>query len=48
MRYQPRPDSNVRLRERIVSLAQRYRRYGTGMIYLKLRQAGEIVNYKRV
>ena len=48
MRYQPRPDSNARLRERIVSLAQRHRRYGTGMIYLKLRQAGEIVNYKRV
>jgi len=31
-----------------VALAQRHRRYGSGMIYLKLRQAGEIVNHKRV
>jgi hypothetical protein len=38
----------VRLRERIVALAQRYRRYGANMIYLKLRQAGERVNHKRV
>ena len=29
-------------------MAQRHRRYGSGMIYLKLRQAGEIVNHKRV
>ena len=36
------------LRTRIVALAQRHRRYGVGMIHLKLRQAGEIVNYKRV
>ena len=48
LRYKVKPDRNVRLRERIVSLAHRHRRYGTGMIYLKLRQAGEIVNYKRV
>jgi hypothetical protein len=32
----------------IVALAQRHRRYGAGLIYLKLRQAGEIVNHKRV
>jgi transposase InsO family protein len=31
-----------------VSLAQRHRRYGVGMIYLKLRQASLAVNYKRV
>jgi len=48
LRYRPRPDRNVALRARIVGLAQRYRRYGVGMIYLKLRQAGERVNYKRV
>jgi transposase InsO family protein len=49
LRYQPRPDRNVALRARIVALAQRYRRYGVGMIHLKLQQAGgEVVNYKRV
>jgi putative transposase len=48
LRYQPRPDRNEALRARIVALAQRHRRYGVGMIHLKLRQAGEIVNYKRV
>ena len=31
-----------------MALAQRHRRYGAGMIYLKLRQAGEVVNHKRV
>jgi hypothetical protein len=36
------------VRAKILSLAQRHRRYGVGMIYLKLRQAGHIVNYKRV
>jgi putative transposase len=48
LRYRPRPDRNVALRARIVSLAQRFRRYGVGMIHLKLRQVGEPVNYKRV
>jgi transposase InsO family protein len=48
LRYRPRPDRNVALRARIVGLAQRHRRYGVGMIHLKLRQAGEPVNYKRV
>ena len=48
LRYEARPDRNVALRARIVALAQRYRRYGVGMIHLKLRQAGELVNYKRV
>ena len=47
-RYQPRPDNNVELRERIHALAQRHKRYGVGMIYLKLRQAGHLVNHKRV
>lgn len=48
LRYRPRPDRNGVLRERIVALAQRHRRYGAAMIYLKLRQAGELVNHKRV
>ena len=48
LRYEPRPDRNIELREKIVALAQRHRRYGVGMIYLKLRQAGELINYKRV
>lgn len=48
LRYQPRPDRNEPLREEIVRLAHRYKRYGAGMIYLKLRQAGWIVNHKRV
>jgi putative transposase len=46
--YRPRQDRNTALREKIVSLAQRHRRYGAEMIYLKLRQAGELVNHKRV
>jgi transposase InsO family protein len=29
-------------------LAQRHRRYGAEMIYLKIRQSGQIVNHKRV
>ncbi len=46
--YQPAADRNTTLRERIVQLAQRHRRYGAGMIYLKLRQQGHCVNHKRV
>lgn len=48
LRYEPRPDRNAQLRQRIVALAQRHRRYGVEMIHLKLRQAGLLVNYKRV
>jgi putative transposase len=48
LRYVPSPDRNVSLRERIVALAHRHRRYGVGMIYLKLRQEGWMVNHKRV
>ena len=47
-RYRPVMDRNVALKEKIITLAQRYRRYGAGMIYLKLRQAGIVVNHKRV
>ena len=46
--YKPAADRNCELRQKIVALAQRHRRYGAGMIYLKLRQAGEKVNHKRV
>lgn len=40
LRYEPRPDNNVELREQIAALAHRHRRYGVGMIHLKLRQKG--------
>ena len=45
-RYQTRADRNVALRHEIVRLAQRHRRYGAGMIYLKLRQAGTRVKFR--
>lgn len=48
LRYVPRPDRNGELRASIQALAQRHKRYGVGMIHLKLRQAGVLVNYKRV
>ncbi len=48
LRYVPAPDHNAELRGRIVALAHRHHRYGSGMIYLKLRQSGAIVNHKRV
>ncbi|MBB3835766.1 hypothetical protein FHR55_004026 [Xanthomonas arboricola] len=37
LRHCSREDRNVELRERIAALAHRHRRYGVGMIYLKLR-----------
>jgi transposase InsO family protein len=48
LRYVRRPDPDPGLRDRIVALAHRHRRYGAGMIYLKLRQEGRRVNHKRV
>jgi hypothetical protein len=48
LRDTPAPDRNGALRARILALAHRHHRYGVGMIHLKLRQAGERVNYKRV
>ncbi len=42
LRYVPRPDQDAGLRDRIVALAHRHRRYGAGMIYLKLRQEGRV------
>jgi len=43
-----RGNRNGALRERIIALAHRHRRYSAGMIYPKLRQDGLIVNHKRV
>ena len=48
MRDQPTPDRNADLRDAIVALADRYRRYGAGMIYLKWGQQGRVVNHKRI
>jgi len=36
LRYTPAPDRNAELREHIVALAHRHRRYGAAMIHLKL------------
>ena len=47
-RYQPATDRNAALKAKIIALAQRHRRYGAGMIYLKLRQEGMQVNGERV
>lgn len=48
LRYMPQPDGNGELRQQIVEIAQRHSRYGAEMIYLKLRQAGQRINHKRV
>jgi len=48
LRHQPRPDRNTELRTSIVGLAQRHRRFCMRVIYRKLRQRGQCVNYKRV
>jgi len=48
LRYMPAPDQNGTLRAEILALAHRHRRYGAGMIYLKLRQRGHPANHKRV
>lgn len=42
LRYEPRPDRNQEVRQRIIELAQRHRRYGVGMIHLKLRPRLEV------
>lgn len=48
LRYTPRPDGNAELGAQIIAMAQQYRRYGAPMIDLKLRQAGQQINPKRV
>ncbi len=46
LRYRPAPDRNGELRKTIQALA--HRRYGAGMIYLKLRKRGMVVNHTRI
>ena len=48
LRDAPRPDRDTELHDRIVALAHRHSRYGSGLIYFKLRQQGRTVNHKRV
>lgn len=48
LRYGPRAGHNVELREQIAALSHWHRRYGMGMIHLKLRQEVLVMNYKRV
>lgn len=47
-RYRCRDDGNQVLRECIVDMAHRHRRYGYRMIHLRLRHEGWLVNLKRV
>lgn len=48
VRYEPRPDRNVWLRERLRELAERRRRFGCERLYILLRREGCMVNHKRV
>jgi transposase InsO family protein len=48
LRYRRRDEGNQVLRERIVDMAHRHRRYGYRMIHLRLRHEGWAVNVKRV
>lgn len=47
-RYHPAPDRNADLRDAMVALAYRHRWDGAGMISLKLRQQGRVVNHTRI
>jgi len=47
-RYVPAPDRYGRLRERLISLSGKHRRYGYRMLHAKLRQEGFVVNVKVV
>ena len=47
LRYKSCPGRNHNLRERIVALAHRHRRYGAPIIYLEKHHACEVVNHKR-
>lgn len=46
--YVQRPDRHVRLRERLLVLSGKYKRYGYRMLHAKLRQEGFTVNVKVV
>jgi len=45
--YQPQPDRNGPLRERLTTLATERTRWGHPMLHDKLRQEGWVVNHKR-
>jgi putative transposase len=47
-RYQPKPDRNVWLRQKLRQMAEKYRRWGSPMLHDRLRLEGHIVNHKRV
>jgi putative transposase len=47
-RYQQKPDRYGRLRERLLALSAKYRRYGYRMLHAKLKQEGFVVNVKVV
>jgi len=47
-RYRAEPDRHTRLRERLITLSGKHRRYGYRMLHAKLRQEGFKVNVKVV
>ena len=46
--FRRKPDRHARLRERLVTLSSKHRRYGYRMLHAKLRQEGFYVNVKVV
>jgi len=46
--YQARPDRHARLRERLITLSGKHRRYGDRMLHAKLVREGVKVNVKVV
>jgi putative transposase len=47
LRYQPRGDDNVKLRERLKELAGQHRRHGYRMLHSRLKNDGWAINVKR-
>ncbi len=47
-RYEPRPDRNTRLRQKLIELAKQKPRYGYRRLGVLLERAGETVNHKRL
>jgi putative transposase len=45
--YEPRPDRDVTVRERLLGLAQERRRFGSPRLHLLLKREGLVVNHKR-
>jgi len=46
--FRRKPDRHARLRERLITLSGKYRRYGYRMLHAKLRQEGFAMNVKVV